>query len=154
MARVHIVEGQSEGTYYAFSAALRIADVPNLHSAISRRLEVEPTRCHVAGDLAAAATGRRWPNSVWVLESPLPESARLNDHLRWLCPLLTTHRDFLRSLVESGAAVDVFCGYRSTAENAGFEIEPDVLEALSRAGCRLSVSVMVWLEGPTGLTES
>jgi hypothetical protein len=129
--------------YFAYSASLRIMEVPDKHSEITQVLGVEPDVCHKVGDVANEKTGRLWENNIWSVRSPLPETRDLDHHLKWLSKLVLPHEEYIRALMKEGADVDVFCGYRSDCDHCGFDVKPKSLELFVRLGVRMAVSVIV-----------
>ncbi|MCW8138090.1 MAG: hypothetical protein KIT58_04210 [Planctomycetota bacterium] len=57
----------------------------------------------------------KWPR-MWGLRSPLERERPLGDHLMWLAERLKPHGPAHRAARESGATVDVFCGYTSDCD--------------------------------------
>lgn len=133
----------SEPTYFAYSATLRIhgADLPI--DEITLRLGVEPSNKHRRGDQRLPGA-RPYPSDAWHLKAAIPEEIGLSMHLRELWRVVEPHIGYLRSL---DATVDVFCGYRSNNGAAGFEIEPDALEIFRALNVPFGLSVIVdsWL---------
>ena len=136
-------DSESLDVYFAHSAALRVMNAPERHAEIEEITGLEPARTHRRGEVAHEKTGRRWENDIWVLASPLGEEAESSEHLGWLWQRVRPHKDYFRSLVESGVEVDVFCGYRSNCDHCGFSLEPDAVEIARELGVRLEFSIII-----------
>lgn len=85
---------------------------------------------------------RHWQNSIWILESALPEERELHEHLRWVVSRARPHLRYLRELVASGVRVDVYLWYSCNEDHRGFGFDPEDLGFFAEAGIRLEVSVM------------
>src|SRR5262249_46325128 len=130
-----------EPNYFCFSATLRIHgdDVP--FEEISQRLGVQPTRLHRKGE-------RRGPRSpayrddAWQLQAPLPETEPLARPLQALWAVVRLQLEYLKAL-KKRFRVDVFCGYRSNCDHAGFEVSHKSLELLTALEVPCGVSVII-----------
>ena len=110
--------------YFRHSACLRILDVGHLHDEISKKTGLTPTHLHRKGEYYGKKRPKKWKNDVWILDSPLPVSRGLTAHLVWLHKKLSPHKAYLRRLQRQGVKMDIYCGYRSNCDFAGFEIRP------------------------------
>ena len=130
---------------FLFSAALRIMDNPEANEVIASETDIQPTHSHIKGQLRfpSSSIDRRWDSDVWILSSPLPEEESLSAHLVWLWQRIFNHKEFFKKLVDNGATVDIFCGYRSDSDNAGFSIQPEALEIVKYLGVPLEISIVV-----------
>ena len=63
----------------------------------------------------------------------------LNEHIMAIRPYIP----YLRELKEQGLTVDVFCGYRTNRDTAGFEIDHRCLGLFTELQVPLGVSVIV-----------
>jgi hypothetical protein len=130
-----------EENYFHFSATLRIRgdDVP--FEEISERLGVQPTHRHHKGE-------RRGPNSpayrddAWHFEPSLPETQPLERHIEALWAVVQPAVAYLRSLKQR-FKVNVFCGYRSNCDTAGFEVSHKCLELFAALEVPFGVSVVI-----------
>jgi hypothetical protein len=131
----------AEKPYFCFSATLRIwGDVPDLGD-ISRRLGLEPTHAHRKGE----KRGPRSPgyrHDHWSYKAPVAEERPLEEHILALWEAIRQHVDYLKSLKET-LNVDVFCGYRSNSQTAGFQVGHGCLEMFVRLEVPFGVSVIV-----------
>ena len=118
-------------------------DLPERHREIEEVTGLKPSHVHMKGDSVHEKSKRRWDNSIWLLSSPLEETAELAEHLNWLWQQVQPHQAYFRSLIESGVKVDIFCGYRSNCDHCGFGIAPDALEIAQKLGVRLEFSVVI-----------
>lgn len=130
-------------TYFSYSASLRVLDAPERHREIEEVTGLKPSHVHMKGELAHEKSKRRWENNIWLLSSPLEETSELAEHLNWLWQQVQPHQAYFRSLIESGAKVDIFCGYRSNCDHSGFSIDPGALEIAQKLDVRLEFSVIV-----------
>ena len=131
----------AEEPYFCFSATLRIwGAIPDL-DAISRRLGLEPTHAHRKGE----KRGPRSPgyrHDHWSYSPPVAEERPLEEHILALCEAVRQHVDYLKSLKEK-LNVDVFCGYRSNSQTAGFQVGHECLELFTQLEVPFGVSVIV-----------
>jgi hypothetical protein len=126
-----------------FNASLRIHDAPDFHDKITNRLGT-PTECHKRGELASSVSGRRWPNDIWMVESPLPERRDISEHLAWAGEFARPHVRFLRSLIRRGARIDIYMTYCCDHEHCGFGLPPEHLDIFTRLAIRMEVSIMTY----------
>jgi hypothetical protein len=134
-------EEPNEANYFLFSATLRIHgdDIP--FEQISQRLRVQPTYLHRKGE-------RRGPRSpgysddAWHFRPSLPETEPLERHIEALWQVVRPQLDYLKALKER-FKVDVFCGYRSNCDYAGFEVSHKCLELFTALEVPFGVSVVV-----------
>src|SRR5262245_48973549 len=134
-------EEPDEANYFRFSAMLRIHgdDVP--FEEISQRLGVQPTHLHRKGQ-------RRGPGSpgyrddAWQFQPSLLEAESLERHIEALWQVLRPHVEYLKGLKQH-FRVDVFCGYRSNCDHAGFEVSHRYLELFTALEVPFGVSVIV-----------
>lgn len=129
--------------YFRFSASLRVMDAPECHAEIGEATGLKPSHIHLKGAIANEKSGRRWPNDIWLLASPLAETAELTEHLNWLWQQVQPHQDYFRLLVESGVKMDILCGYRSNCDHCGFGVDPNAVEIAQKLGIRLEFSVII-----------
>jgi hypothetical protein len=134
--------GTAEHEYYfCYSASLRIFGEIGDPSEITRRLGVEPTDCHRRGD-RRSPRARPYQHDMWLYKAPIPEDRPLTEHLEALWQTLRPHVPVLKKLKER-LNVDIFCGYRSNCETAGFEIDHRALVIFMELEVPLGVSVIV-----------
>src|SRR5262245_61417694 len=134
-------EEPDEANYFRFSATLRIHgdDVP--FAEISQRLGVQPTHLYRKGE-------RRGPKSsayrddAWHFEPSVPETEPLEHHIETLWQVVRPTVDYLKALKQH-LKVDVFCGYRSNCDTAGFEVSHKCLELFTALEVPFGVSVII-----------
>jgi len=131
----------SEDIYREFSASLRIFGEALDLSGISARLGLSPTHSHRRGE-ARTPKGTPYERDAWVFTVPVVRSRPLEEHLFELWCLLEPHAAYLRKLKET-CAVDVFCGYRSNSDTAGFSVAPAALTIFTELGVPFGVSVII-----------
>lgn len=137
------VSGQEpdQQSYFAFSATLRIGGDNLDFGRIEAALATKPSHQHRKGDKHGPRS-RPFPTDMWALDSGLSEDALLGDHLDALWQKIRGGQAFLREL-KSQAKVDIFCGYRSNVDHAGFEVPSTSLEMFQALGVPFGVSVII-----------
>jgi len=129
--------------HFHFSACLRVMDAPELHDAIESRTGLKATESHKKGDLANRKTGRRWKNDIWTIESRSRQNSNLSSLLRSLWHRIEPHHRYFAELAKKGTKIDVFCGYSSDYNGAGFSIDPDALKIVTALKVKLEVSCIL-----------
>lgn len=130
-----------EPLYFSHSATLRIVGVGLDFAAIESVLKTAPTRSHRAGE-KHGERGAVWPADLWSLDSGLPESAPLSDHIDALWVRVRHATPFLKGLKQH-AKVDVFLGYRSNCDHAGIEVRHTSLEMFRELEIPFGVSIII-----------
>lgn len=135
---------ETEPSYFAYSATLRIHGTDLPFGEIAQRFGAEASHQHRKGE-KRGPNSRPYRSDAWHLTAATPEESELTEHLRELWRQVEPHVAYLRSL---DAKVDVFCGYRSNNGAAGFEVQPDALEIFRALDVPFGLSVIVdsWLE--------
>jgi hypothetical protein len=134
-------EEPDEENRFHFSVTLRIFGDNVPYEEISRRLGVQPTHQHRKGE-------RRGPNSpryrddAWHFQPAIPETEPLGAHLDALWAVVEPQLDFLKLLKQS-CRLDVFCGYRSNCDAAGFEVPHESLKLFAALEGPFGVSVVI-----------
>ncbi|MGA2985951.1 MAG: DUF4279 domain-containing protein [Terriglobia bacterium] len=134
-------EEADEANYFCFMASLRIFGDHIPFDEISQRLGVNPTNAHRKGE-------RRDPRSpvyredAWVFRPSLAETEPLERHVEALWQVVRPELKYLRALKQR-FKVDVFCGYRSNCDHAGFEVPYKCLELFTALEVPFSISVIV-----------
>jgi hypothetical protein len=130
-----------EENYFCYCATLRIHGDGVPFEEISQRLGVQPTHLHRKGE-------RRGPKSppyrdeAWQFEPSLPETEPLERHIEALWEVVEPAVDYLKALKQR-FKVDVFCGYRSNCNHAGFEVSHECLELFTALEVPFGVSVII-----------
>jgi hypothetical protein len=112
-------------------------DVP--FEEISERLGVQPTHLHRKGERRGPRSPA-WRDDAWHFEPALAETEPLERHIQALWQVVRPHVDYIKALKQR-FKVDVFCGYRSSCDTAGFEVSHKCLEHCLR---------LVWGGAPNG----
>jgi len=109
---------------------------------ISEVLELVPSETRVRGADAPQHAGRKWPTGLWSLDSPLPESSPLSDHVRHFAQLLQTKQDALARLAATrGWRPDLVCGlFGEDPSKTAVILDAPLLEELGRLGVSLYIS--------------
>ena len=99
-----------------------------------------PSRSHrkgdtLDGDALPAATG------AWELETALPDSAEIEEHVAELFGKLTTDLDEWAT-VTAQFAVDIRCELEAGESGEGFDLSPRLAAALAERGVVLSFSLV------------
>lgn len=134
-------EESDEVNYFRFSATLRIHGDGVPFDEISRRLGVQPTNVHRKSE----QRGSRSPayrDDAWHFQPPLPETEPLERHIEALWQIVRPHVEYLKALKQR-FKVDVFCGYRSNCDTAGFEVSHRCLQLFTALEVPFGVSVVV-----------
>ena len=115
------------------SSAVRITSPEGSADEISAALGMEPTRSYERGTLASPRnpkSGRR-DRLVWLIESNVPEEARLEDHLRWAADLGEEIRARERALPEDWRG-DIVIGWTPEESQESVALDQELIAALSR----------------------
>ena len=129
-----------EEPWFAFSARLRIqAEVLDFEE-ISRTLGVQPTHMHRQGERRGPRSPA-WKDDAWHYQPPVEEARPLTEHLQARWAVVKPQVPYLRSLKQRHK-VDVFCGYRSNNQTAGFEVDYRCLELFMALEVPFGVSVI------------
>jgi hypothetical protein len=109
---------------------------------ITAVIGISPTREYEKGDIISRKSPKpvRRQNSMWMIESGLPESADIEDHILSLCDKIQPCSEALNSL-RSDCDVDIFCGYFSESGQAGFSLSNQVLGRVVSLGLDLIFDV-------------
>jgi len=134
-------EEPDEANYFHFSATLRIHGDEVPFEQISQRLGVQPTHAHRTGEQRAPRSPC-YPDDSWQFEPPVPETEPLARHIEALWQVLQPDVDFLKALKQR-FKVDVFCGYRSNCDHAGFEVSHKCLDLFTALEVPFGLSVIV-----------
>ncbi|MEZ5943831.1 MAG: DUF4279 domain-containing protein [Planctomycetaceae bacterium] len=134
-------EEPDEKPYFCFSATLRIVGTDVPLDEISKHLGMKPTFQRRKGERRGSRS-LPFVDDGWFLESGLAETEPLERHLLALWAVVRPNVQYLKSLKER-FTVDVFCGYRSNCDHAGFEVPHQCLELFTALEIPLGVSVII-----------
>ena len=127
--------------YFKFSVTLRVHGDAVPFAEIEQALGVTPTHAHRKGQ-------RRGPRSpayrddAWHYEPPVPDAEPLAHHLDALWAVVQPAVGYLKGLKHQ-CKIDVFCGYRSNCDTAGFEVPHTSLELFAALEVPFGVSVVI-----------
>jgi hypothetical protein len=126
--------------YFHFSATLRIhgEDVP--FEQISERLGVKATHLHRKGERRGSRSPA-YDDDAWHFQPPVPETEPLERHIEALWQVVRPHVEYLKAL-KKRLKIDVFCGYRSNCDHAGFAVSHRCLELFTALEVPFGVSVV------------
>lgn len=134
-------EEPQEPNYFAFSASLRIHGHGVPFEEITKELGVKPTHVHRVGERPGPSSPP-YRDDAWQFQTTVPETAPLAVHLQSLWDILRPHLPYLKRLKQA-YQVDVFCGYRSSCDCAGFEVPHTCLEMFSALEVPFGISVII-----------
>jgi hypothetical protein len=79
---------------------------------------------------------------MWLYQPRILENASIEEQLVEICRVFRPHHDKIRDLLRDGnCTVDLYCGYRATGNQGGFDLTPESLELSCRLGLRIAISV-------------
>ncbi len=122
-----------------FRASLRISGDGLDMDEISRTLGLVPTHTHRKGE--PHGHGFR-SQSIWICEPAIDSTRPLDEHIMALWDAVRPHIPYLRELKKK-FHVDIFCGYRSNSDNAGFEVDYRCLGLFAELEIPFGVSVII-----------
>lgn len=132
-----------------FDASFRIIGDNLDTELVSSLLEIKPDHAHRKGEfnsrknkLGKIVLGPKYKTGIWSINSNLPETSTLEEHLVSLLDRLEPVSDKILQLSAEGYRIDIFCGYFfNHGFNGGFDISPLVLTRMGKMGIYLAVSV-------------
>ena len=134
-------EEPDEENYFHFCASLRIHGDNVPFDEISQTLGVLPTMMRRKGERKGPRSPE-YKDDAWHFQPNVPESEPLDAHLIEIMKVVRPHADYIKSL-KSRFMVDVFCGYRSNCDHAGFEVTHTCLELFTVLEIPFGVSVTI-----------
>lgn len=120
--------------FYKFRATLRIAGDGLDFDRISQTLGLTPTHTHRKEE--------RHKEDMWAYSAPVDRERPLEEHIMALWDAIRTHIPYLRDL-KRRYKVDIFCGYRSNSDTAGFQVDHRCLGLFSELEVPFGVSVII-----------
>jgi hypothetical protein len=121
----------------SFEAAMRICSSTRSADALSRLVPFAPSRLVERGSRLNGGTAR---DSRWILDSPLPESSPIEEHIAYFLDLLDRNAARLQRLPEDCTA-DIWCTIFSPSEFAGFALDRTLIKRLAAKELELVFSV-------------
>jgi hypothetical protein len=137
-----------ENTNEVFDASFRIiSDLLDTND-LTSRLGIRPDYSHMKGQPNNRVTksgkvivGPVHKTGIWTINSELPESSSLEEHLTFLLETLEPMGDEVKKLSKEGYRVDFYCGcFFKAGTQGGFDLSPEILERMGRMGISLAVS--------------
>lgn len=132
----------------AFDAAFRIISDELDTDKINSLLGIKPDHSHKKGDAnnrrsksGKLIVGPVYKTGLWSINSTLPETSSLEEHLISLLDRLDPVGGTIKQLSAEGYRVDIFCGYFfKPGVQGGFDISPNTLERMGKMGVNLALS--------------
>lgn len=111
--------------------SLRITSRSLSASRISEIIGQQPTRSFDKGDEITVRGRQRGSreHTMWLLESPLPGSSPIEQHLDWVARFLHAHQSQL-SLLETTCDFDAFCLYSSDNGQGSICVSKSLIQRL------------------------
>lgn len=134
-------EEPDEENYFHFTAALRIHGDGVPFDELSQRLGVAPTMQRRKGERRGFRS-HWYKDDAWHFQPSIPETEPLGAHIDVIMGVVRPHVEYIRSL-KARFSVDVFCGYRSNCDCAGFEVPHTSLELFTALEIPFGVSIIV-----------
>ena len=130
-----------EKPYFCYSASLRIyGNISDLKE-ISKIVGVEPTHTHLKVD-KRIETSKPRPSDMWLYEPNTHETENLSKHLDALWTAIGKNAEGIKTLKQN-LTVNIFCGYRSNCDHAGFEVDYNSLTIFKALEVPFDISVML-----------
>jgi Domain of unknown function (DUF4279) len=111
---------------------------------VSERLGLAPSTAGAKGEprpTRRKSPPLQWRTGTWILESPLPRSAKLEAHVRDVLDRLEDRTGEIRAFMAQEYRADVFCGCFLDASNEGTTLEPETLRLLALIGVPLGLDI-------------
>jgi hypothetical protein len=108
---------------------------------VSRLLGLTPSHAHAKGDLVSRQSSARHPTGVWLIHSPLPDTASLREQLSVLLEATSEHASELLHLEDSELRADFPCGIHLTGDSAVLEFDAATLRRIADVNARLGFDI-------------
>ena len=128
--------------YFNFSATLRIHGHNLDFHKIEAALCIAPTHSHREGESRRVSSLTKYKDDAWHYTANVSEDEPLGVHLNELWRVISANVQFIRKL-KLIARVDIFCGYRTNCDHAGFEVPYEALRIFNELEIPFGVSVIV-----------
>ena len=100
---------------------------------ITRALRIQPSHAHCAGEPRPGPRMRKpWGENMWLLESPLPDSADASAHIRGLLDRLEPRIRAIRRLQQRGVQASFFIGCFPETDQCMMQFDSDTLSRIAR----------------------
>jgi len=110
-------------------------------SVVTDALGLPPTRSHRKGDAMPRYPERTRPRGSWGLDSELPETATVEEHVAHLLDRIGASAPAIRRIVEDGAVGELYVSYFVPPGSATVLLHPDVLGRLNSLGLTLLLAI-------------
>ncbi|MBU6954006.1 DUF4279 domain-containing protein [Hahella sp. HN01] len=130
-----------EGYYFCYMVSLRIIGDIEHFDEITKVVGVKPTYSHKKGDKRSPRS-KPFERDVWIYKPEIDEHKPLAEHLDSLWATVSANVENIKALKEK-LKVDIFCGYRSDCDHAGFDVPYQSLTIFQALEVPFSVSVIV-----------
>lgn len=135
------IHERGEGTYFSFSATLRIfGNIPSIDE-LSQRLGVSPTHSHRRGEKRGPLSPP-YKHDMWMYKVPITSTEPLHVHIDELWNVFRSRKHELLRLKDD-LTVDVFLGYRSNSDNAGVDVPSKSLEMFIELQIPFGLSIII-----------
>ncbi|MDR1316813.1 MAG: DUF4279 domain-containing protein [Spirochaetales bacterium] len=132
---------ENDELYFAYSSTLRISGDINNSNEISEILELTPTHFHRKGEKRTEKS-RPYKMGLWGYSPDIPEEKPLEEHINALWDSLKHKKAEILKLKEK-YEIDIFNGYRSNSDTAGFEVPYSCLEMFIELKISFGVSIII-----------
>jgi hypothetical protein len=88
------------------------------------------------------AGGKQAENDAWLYDAPVGKDRPLDEHIMALWDAIRPQVQYLRELKQKHT-VDVFCGYRSNSNTAGFQVDHNCLGLFAELAIPFGVSIII-----------
>lgn len=130
-----------------FDGAFRIIGEDLDPEYITAFLGMKPDYSHKKGDASKRVNssgktviGPSHKTGIWSINSELPETSSLEEHISWLLEKLALAGEKVKELSQKGYRVDIYCGhFLKHGFQGGFNISPGVLEKMGKMGIILAI---------------
>jgi hypothetical protein len=132
---------ENEELYFSYSSTLRIfGNIDNINE-ISDILELKPTYFHRKGEKRTKIS-TPYEYDMWMFSPDIAEEKPLEEHINALWNSIKYKKMEIIKLKEK-YKIDVFNGYRSNCENAGFEVPYNCLEMFIELKIPFGISIII-----------
>ncbi len=102
---------RSRSTYpFRYDASIRISGAGAQHEPITQVTGLVPSHSHRKGDVCSRRTLRLYQNDLWMLSSPLGETASIDQHCQWLWETIRPHKAYFEKLIAGASPADICIG--------------------------------------------
>jgi len=135
------IEEPGEGTFFRYSATLRIFGNISSIDELTETLGVSPTYAHRRREKRGPHS-QPFKHDMWMYEVPVPGAEPLHVHIDELWRVFKDRKSYLLQLKKE-LTVDVFLGYRSNSDNAGVEVPAKSLEMFVDLQVPFGLSIII-----------